>query len=32
MPVDFLPRLNKRNEESLDNSVVSRNNKKGDDN
>ncbi|CAD8180687.1 unnamed protein product [Paramecium octaurelia] len=29
MHVDFLPRLNKRNEESLDNSVVSRNNKKG---
>ncbi|CAD8098460.1 unnamed protein product [Paramecium primaurelia] len=32
MHVDFLPRLNKRNEESLDNSVVSRNNKKVDDN
>ncbi|CAD8110148.1 unnamed protein product [Paramecium sonneborni] len=29
--VDFLPRLNKRNEESFDNSVVSKNNKKNDE-
>ncbi|CAD8105281.1 unnamed protein product [Paramecium sonneborni] len=29
--VDFLPRLNKRNEDSFDNSVVSKNNKKNDE-